>query len=156
MRSLLHWGVAETIERLLAVPGTASPTASEPVVGWIEAICDKVETLSPQNDGQLILRGEALKTTLAVGRTRLLLFGNMGAAVPMPSLVVLVFWLNIIFASYGFFCSTVRNRYRDLRRLCAVRLRRALPIRSSTAQSEACRRSPVRHCARPLCNWLSS
>ena len=38
-----------------------------------------------------------------VGRTRLLLFEHLGASIPVPFLVVLVFWLCIIFASFGLF-----------------------------------------------------
>ena len=40
---------------------------------------------------------------LEVGRTRLLLFENLGSSIPVPFLVVLVFWLSIIFASFGLF-----------------------------------------------------
>ena len=38
-----------------------------------------------------------------VGRTRLLLFENLGSSISVPFLVVLVFWLCIIFASFGLF-----------------------------------------------------
>jgi len=38
-----------------------------------------------------------------MGRARLLLFENLGSSIPMPFLVVLVFWLCIIFASFGLF-----------------------------------------------------
>ena len=38
-----------------------------------------------------------------VGRMRLLLFENLGASIPVPFLMVLVFWLCIIFASFGLF-----------------------------------------------------
>src|SRR5262252_7718265 len=47
--------------------------------------------------------GQALTTAQEVGRTRLLLFENLGSSIPLPFLVVLVFWLCIIFASFGLF-----------------------------------------------------
>jgi hypothetical protein len=38
-----------------------------------------------------------------VGHTRFLLFEQAGSSIPAPFLVVLVFWLTIIFASFGLF-----------------------------------------------------
>jgi len=38
-----------------------------------------------------------------LGRTRLLLFENAGNSIPLPFLLVLVFWFTIIFASFGLF-----------------------------------------------------
>ena len=52
---------------------------------------------------QRSLRSQALTTAQDVGRTRLLLFENLGSSIPLPFLVVLVFWLCIIFASFGLF-----------------------------------------------------
>ena len=40
---------------------------------------------------------------LDFGRTRVLLFEQLGSSIPVPFLVVLVFWLSIIFASFGVF-----------------------------------------------------
>ena len=38
-----------------------------------------------------------------MGRTRVLLFENLGTSIPVAFLVVLVFWLCVIFASFGLF-----------------------------------------------------
>ncbi len=38
-----------------------------------------------------------------MARTRVLLFEQLGSSIPAPFLVVLVFWLSIIFASFGLF-----------------------------------------------------
>jgi hypothetical protein len=59
--------------------------------------------LSPQNDTQRALRSQAETTALDMGRTRLLLFEHLDRSIPVPFLVVLVFWLCIIFASFGLF-----------------------------------------------------
>jgi hypothetical protein len=40
---------------------------------------------------------------LDLGRTRVLLFEQLDSWIPVPFLVVLVFWLGIIFASFGLF-----------------------------------------------------
>jgi hypothetical protein len=38
---------------------------------------------------------------LDLGRTRVLLFEQLDSSIPVPFLIVLVFWLAIIFASLG-------------------------------------------------------
>jgi hypothetical protein len=52
---------------------------------------------------QRALRSQAETMALDVGRMRLLLFENLGTSIPVPFLVVLVFWLCIIFGSFGLF-----------------------------------------------------
>jgi len=47
------------------------------------------------------MQSQALTLAANVGRTRLLLFENLGSSIPVPFLVVLVLWLCIIFASFG-------------------------------------------------------
>ena len=69
----------------------------------IEALYDKIEALSPRSEAQRALRSQAEATTLDMGRTRLLLFEHLDTSIPVPFLVVLVFWLCIIFASFGLF-----------------------------------------------------
>jgi hypothetical protein len=38
-----------------------------------------------------------------LGQTRWLLFEQSGSSIPIPFLVVLVFWLSLIFVSFGLF-----------------------------------------------------
>jgi len=49
------------------------------------------------------MQSQSLTLAADMARTRLLLFEHLGASIPMPFLVVLVFWLCIIFASFGLF-----------------------------------------------------
>src|SRR5437899_11743034 len=46
------------------------------------------------------------RLTQDVAQTRLLLFAQMGNSIPMPFLVVLIFWLTIIFASFSLFAQS--------------------------------------------------
>jgi hypothetical protein len=101
-RALLQSTVAAVVERFWPADG-ARPIAIDPNISPVEALYDKIEKLSPQNEAQRLLRGEALTMTESVGRTRILLFENLGASIPVPFLVVLVFWLCVIFASFGLF-----------------------------------------------------
>jgi hypothetical protein len=67
------------------------------------SLFDEILKLSPQNERQRSLQARAIGTLQEVAKTRLLLFAEAGAAIPMPFLVVLVFWLAIIFASFSLF-----------------------------------------------------
>jgi hypothetical protein len=84
-------------------PRTATgPRSIQPLPLW-KPSTKKIEELSPQSGAQRSLRSEALTMALDVGRTRLLLFERLGASIPVAFLVALVFWLCIIFASFGLF-----------------------------------------------------
>jgi hypothetical protein len=59
--------------------------------------------LAPQNETQRIIKDRAIQLTTDLAQTRFLLFEQSGGSVPLPFLVVLIFWLTIIFASFGMF-----------------------------------------------------
>jgi hypothetical protein len=101
-RSLLQRSVAATVERFWPAEG-AKPIAIALGTSSVEALYGKIEELSPQSDVQRALRSQAETMALDVGRTRVLLFEHLGTSIPVPFLAVLVFWLCIIFASFGLF-----------------------------------------------------
>jgi hypothetical protein len=68
-----------------------------------EGIEGKIRALSPQNDDQRALQARALSIGGDLIQTRWLLFAQMVSPIPMPFLVVLVFWLSILFISFGVF-----------------------------------------------------
>jgi hypothetical protein len=69
----------------------------------VEALIDDIQQLSPHSEAQRFLQSQALTMALDLGRSRVLLFEQLGSSIPVPFLVVLVFWLSIIFASFGVF-----------------------------------------------------
>ncbi len=69
----------------------------------IEAVYSKIQQLLPHSEAQRFLQSQALTMTIDLGRTRVLLFEQLGSSIPVPFFVVLVFWLSIIFASFGLF-----------------------------------------------------
>jgi hypothetical protein len=66
-----------------------------------DAFAVKIQELSPQNDFQRALRAQAIQIGADMGRLRSLLLEQNSSAIPMPFLVVLVFWLTILFLSFG-------------------------------------------------------
>jgi hypothetical protein len=101
-RSLLQRDVADTVERFWPENGSKHITI-DPGVSPAEAIYDKIDELAPQSEGQRSLRSQSLSLALNVGQARLLMLAHMGSSIPLPFLVILVFWLCIIFASFGLF-----------------------------------------------------
>jgi len=63
----------------------------------------RIRQLAPQNDVQRGLQSTALKVTNDILETRWFVLGGVGSSVPAPFLVVVVFWLTIIFGSFGIF-----------------------------------------------------
>jgi hypothetical protein len=62
-----------------------------------------VQALSPQNDLQRSLQTRAAQLSTDFVQTRLILFAESSKVIPTPFLVILVFWLVIIFASFSMF-----------------------------------------------------
>jgi hypothetical protein len=63
----------------------------------------RILALTPSNDAQRWLQSRELELASAVGDTRWLLAQQSAATIPFPILVLLVFWLAIVFASFGLF-----------------------------------------------------
>lgn len=70
-----------------------------------EGLYPALHALSPGTDAQRTLKDQAAQAATEIARTRLLLFAEAQGqlSIPFPFLVVLVFWLTIIFASFSLF-----------------------------------------------------
>ena len=61
----------------------------------------QIMNLSPKTDVQRRLQSQALQITSDLVETRWLMVEKLSGLVPVPFLVVVVFWLTIIFGSFG-------------------------------------------------------
>ena len=68
-----------------------------------QGIESRILQLSPQSDAQHWLRDQALQIGSDIMETRWLMLGGLGRSVPRLFLAVVVFWLTVIFASFGLF-----------------------------------------------------
>ena len=68
-----------------------------------EIVYEKIEGLSPKDDEQTSLKSQALNMVMDLAQTRWLMFAQKAAPLSTTLLVVLVFWLTIIFISFGLF-----------------------------------------------------
>jgi hypothetical protein len=102
-RERLRTVVQLTIDRIWpqdhSRPAELAPTA----VSNNELLYDQILRLSPTNDSQRVLRDRATALALDLGETRWLMFEEARNTVPMPLLVILVFWFTIIFISFGLY-----------------------------------------------------
>jgi hypothetical protein len=76
---------------------------SAPTTLGAEALYDQIQQLSPQNDSQRFIKGEALSVAVDIGKTRWLMFEQGSVPIPTAFLVVVVFWLTVVFTSYGLY-----------------------------------------------------
>jgi hypothetical protein len=85
--------------------GSSRPTVVDPLgtAATAEGISDRVRGLTPRDDSQRALQSPALALLESVLRTRWLVYSSGGSSVPLPFLVVLLFWLTLTFASFGLF-----------------------------------------------------
>ena len=98
-REELRSSVALGLKRMWSRGGNSTES---PMVGG-EMVLDRIQELSPQNDMQRSLQAQALSIALALGQTRLLMYEQSVAGVTWPLLAVMVFWLTIVFISFGLF-----------------------------------------------------
>jgi hypothetical protein len=85
--------------------GSSRPTVVDPLgtAATAEGIADRVRGLTPRDDSQRALQSQALALNESVLRARWLVYASGGSSIPLPFLVVLLFWLTITFASFGLF-----------------------------------------------------
>jgi hypothetical protein len=66
----------------------------------------ELEHLSPANDAQRSLQSRALQAFTEGAQIRLQLFTQAAGSIPVPFLIILVFWLSAIFVSFTLFAQT--------------------------------------------------
>ncbi len=102
LRGMLRVAANNTVDRIWhenasakTEPFSASRIAEEFYV--------KIETLTPGNDVQRLLKPRILQVGTELVRTRLLLFVHVDNPIPAPFLIILIFWLTVIFISFSLF-----------------------------------------------------
>ncbi len=104
-RELLRRYVTSVIERIWP-EDKISPAGAEAPTGKvdIEAVQDRLRQLSPRTDAQRWLQARALQISGDIAEGRWVLIEQMvQRSLPMVFLVIMVFWLTIIFATFGLF-----------------------------------------------------
>jgi hypothetical protein len=71
------------------------------ILPTIEGLTKRLRDLKPQDESQQWLKNRALDLASRVMEARWMALGSVTNTVPMPFLTIVVFWLSIIFASFG-------------------------------------------------------
>jgi hypothetical protein len=113
-RILAHYGpeakearveLRAAVARLLdqTWPEGSSHTGQMATPGGYENLYEMIQALTPKGEAQVSLKAAALKTMTDIAQERWQLFAQKGSSIPVPFLVVLMFWLAMIFASFSMF-----------------------------------------------------
>jgi len=100
IRTVLKAAVARTIDQVWPRNGEASGLPSQ---AGADVLFDKIQELTPRSDPQRALLSQVQSMAINLGQTRWLLFEQTGSSISTPFLVVVVFWLSMLFVSFGLF-----------------------------------------------------
>jgi Protein of unknown function (DUF4239) len=103
IRILMRQAVPAAIDRIWREKRAGSQDSAFTSASLAEQISSAIATLSPANDAQRALKRRIGEASDEIARTRLLMFADGEAAIPMPLLLILIVWLAVVFASYSLF-----------------------------------------------------
>ena len=87
--------------------GSSKPSNLDPISSGAglqaERLAGAIRALKPRNDSQRAFQSQAIDLSETLLKARWLVLAGTERSVPVPFLVILVFWLTIIFASFGLF-----------------------------------------------------
>jgi hypothetical protein len=98
---LREWAAAKSRE-LFPEKGQA-PSSNETTIAKLEAVQDALLALTPKDDRQQYLHRLCLTLSSDIIEARWALEERVGHSIPVPFLILLIFWLTIVFASFGLF-----------------------------------------------------
>lgn len=78
-------------------------TQTDPLAARAEMVYPLLQGLDPNSDAKRELKAQAISAARELGQMRWLLHTQTASAVSMPVVMVVVFWLTIIFISFGLF-----------------------------------------------------
>ena len=106
MRSLIPVTVAAILDQTWMGDAYRSENLDRALGAGAEPFYQKMRHLEPRDDFQRAVYAQALQIGMELGQKRSLLLEETGGSIPAPFLVMLVFWLTLIFASFGLFAPT--------------------------------------------------
>jgi len=101
IRGILKMVVARKIDQIWPKDGKEKGGVNSQT--GAEIIFDKIQALASRTDAQRTLQSQAESIAINLGQTRWLLFAQAGTSISTPFLVIVVFWLVMLFVSFGLF-----------------------------------------------------
>jgi len=106
IRKTLKQSVAARIDTIWAHGATQARTQDRILsVGQsrAEGLAESIRALQPRDDAQRAFQSRAADMSEQMLEERWMVFSGAQASIPAPFLVILIFWLTIIFVSFGLF-----------------------------------------------------
>ncbi len=104
LRDLLRRYIAVKIQDLFAEGTTKLPSSENPrPVALLEELQDRLAALDASNPNQRWSQSQALQLVTAITGARWLLAEQNTIGIEVPLLVLVVFWLSLLFLSFGLF-----------------------------------------------------
>ena len=104
IRKMMRQAVPAAIDRIWHEKATSSPQSNAfSATSLAEQFNNAIDRLSPASDAQRALKARILQASADIARTRLLMFADGDNPILTPFLLILIFWLTVIFTSFGLF-----------------------------------------------------
>lgn len=87
----------------LSLASGEPPRTDPAIIRMLETTQDAILLLAPTDEKHRWLRSQALTFSDSMLGTRWLLAEQSGSDIPLPFLILLMFWLSIVFGSFGLF-----------------------------------------------------
>ena len=104
IRKVMRQAVPAAIDRIWHEKATSSPQSNAFSANSLaEQFNTAIDGLSPANDAQRAIKARILQASADIAHTRLLMFADGDNPILTPFLLILIFWLTVIFTSFGLF-----------------------------------------------------
>jgi len=104
----MRQAVPAAVDRIWREKRSANQDSAFTAASLAEQLNSVIVALSPANDAQRALKRRVEEAITEIEKTRLMMFADGEKALQTPFLLILVFWLAVVFASYALFVEPTR------------------------------------------------
>jgi hypothetical protein len=108
VRILMRQALPAAVDRIWREKRSGVQHSAFTAASLAEQVSGAIEALSPKTDLQRALKRRLEEASKSIGDTRLLMFADGEIALQAPFLLILMFWLAVVFASYSLFVEPSR------------------------------------------------
>jgi hypothetical protein len=106
LRAMLRIGVPIMVERITNEGRSGKPVPFE-TTSEAQRFVNRIQELKAGTEAQHALQARIINAAIQLAQSRLALYTQSHDSIPAPFLTILIFWLTIIFASFGLFVRPV-------------------------------------------------
>jgi hypothetical protein len=103
VRILMRQAIPAAVDRIWREKQSAAQTSAFTATSLAEQLNSAIAALTPANDAQREIKRRLGNDAAEIAHTRLLMFADGDKPILTPFLLILIFWLAVIFASFSLF-----------------------------------------------------